>query len=93
MCLRLITDLIYPLTRTVNVVTNAKKIKFGMIIGDILVKLIIMVIFVLKMEELVQDGVLVMVQSNHITMPVGMLLVLVELVDTKTIPRSPNDSL
>ena len=54
LCLRLITDLIYPLTRTVNVVTNAKKIKFGMIIGVILVKLIIMVIFVLKMEELVQ---------------------------------------
>ena len=53
MCLRLITDLIYPLTRTVNVVTNAKEIKFGMIIGVILVKLIIMVIFVLKMEELV----------------------------------------
>ena len=39
----------------------------------------------LKMS-LVQDGVLVMVQSTHTTMPAGMLLVLVELVDTKMIP-------
>ena len=39
----------------------------------------------LKMS-LVQDGVLVMVQLTHTTMPAGMLLVLVELVDTKMIP-------
>ena len=87
----MIIDFICHLTRTVNVVTNAKQIKFGMIIGVIHVKLIIMVIFVLKMEKLVQDGVPAMVQFIHITMPVEMRLALVELVDTKIIPSSPND--
>ena len=65
---------------TASIVTNVRQEKFGMIIGDILVKLIIMVIFVPKVGKLVQDGVPTMAQFIHITMPVVMLLVLVELV-------------
>ena len=64
------------------IVTNVKKETFGMIIGVILVKLIIMVIFVPKKEKLVQDGILaIMAQLIHITMLAAMHLVLVELVD------------
>ena len=68
---------------TASVVTNVRQEKFGMIIGDILVKLIIMVIFVPNVGKLVQDGVPTMAQFIHITMPVVMLLVLVELVDLR----------
>ena len=64
------------------IVTNVKQETFGMIIGVILVKLIIMVIFVPKKEKLVQDGILaIMAQLIHITMLAAMHLVLVELVD------------
>ena len=44
----------------------------------------------LGLESLVQDGVLVMVQLTHTTMPTGTLLV---LVDSNMIPPSPNDFL
>ena len=64
------------------IVTNVKQETFGMIIGVILVKLIIMVIFVQKKEKLVLDGVpVIMAQLIHITMLAAMHLVLVELVD------------
>ena len=78
---RLITILVCHQTMNASVVTNVRKGEFGMIIGDIVVKPTIMVIFVPKMAKLVQDGVPIMVQFIHITMLVVMLLVLVELVD------------
>ena len=78
----MIIDLFYHRTRTVIVVTNVKEETFGMIIGVIRVRLIIMVIFVPKKEKLVQDGILaIMAQLIHITMLAAMQLVLVELVD------------
>ena len=78
---RLITILVCHQTMNASVVTNVRKGEFGMIIGDIVVKPTIMVIFVPKMAKMVQDGVPIMVQFIHITMLVVMLLVLVELVD------------
>ena len=78
----MIIDLFYHRTRTVIVVTNVKEETFGMIIGVIRVRLIIMVIFVPKKEKLVQDGILaIMAQLIHITMLAATQLVLVELVD------------
>ena len=78
----MIIDLFYHRTRTVVVVTNVKQETFGVIIGVIRVRLIIMVIFVPKKEKLVQDGILaIMAQLIHITMLAATQLVLVELVD------------
>ena len=78
----MIIDLFYHRTRTVIVVTNVKQETFGMIIGVIRVRLIIMVIFVPKKEKLVQDGILaIMAQLIHITMLAATQLVLVEHVD------------
>ena len=78
----MIIDLFYHRTRIVIVVTNVKEETFGMIIGVIRVRLIIMVIFVPKKEKLVQDGILaIMAQLIHITMLAATQLVLVELVD------------
>ena len=78
----MIIDLFYHRTRTVIVVTNVKEETFGMIIGVIRVRLIIMVIFVPKKEKLVQDGILaIMAQLIHITMLAATQLVLVERVD------------
>ena len=78
----MIIDLFYHRTRIVIVVTNVKEEPFGMIIGVIRVRLIIMVIFVPKKEKLVQDGILaIMAQLIHITMLAATQLVLVELVD------------
>ena len=78
----MIIDLFYHRTRTVIVVTNVKEETFGMIIGVIRVRLIIMVIFVPKKEKLVQDGILaIMAQLIHITMLAVTHLVLVERVD------------
>ena len=89
----MIIDLLCHQTRIVSVVINAKKKKFGMIIGAIHVKLITMVIFVPKMEKLDPDGIRVMEQFIHITMLAEMHLELVVLVDTIIVLCSMNNSI